>query len=139
MHEYILALIGGAMIGLAAVVLMASQGSIMGISGILSQLLPPKSSDTDWRVIFVLGVMAAPLMMLLVTGYKPTVDITSSLPLLIGGGLLVGAGTVLGNGCTSGHGVCGLSRFSIRSLVATVVFMLVAVITVLVTRTVGGV
>ena len=138
MHEYILALTGGAMIGLAAVLLMATQGSILGVSGILSQLLPPKSSAADWRISFVLGVLVAPILTMLITGYTPTVDITSNLPLLIIGGVLVGVGTVLGNGCTSGHGVCGLSRLSTRSLVATVIFMITAIITVWVMRSATG-
>ena len=130
MHEYLLALAGGAMIGLAAVALMATQGSILGVSGILNQLLPPKSSATDWRISFVLGVLLAPILTMLITGYAPNVDITRNLPLLIIGGLLVGVGTVLGNGCTSGHGVCGLSRLSTRSLVATAIFMITAIATV---------
>ncbi|MFT6304350.1 MAG: putative membrane protein YedE/YeeE [Granulosicoccus sp.] len=130
MHEYTLALLGGAMIGLAALMLMATQGEILGVSGILSRLLPPKSDNADWRISFVLGVLTAPVLTVLVTGYTPTVQITTNLPLLIGGGLLVGVGTVLGNGCTSGHGVCGLSRLSTRSLIATVIFMLTAIITV---------
>lgn len=138
MHEYILALLGGAMIGLATIMLMATQGKILGVSGILSRLLPPKSNEADWRISFVLGVLVAPVLTMLVTGYRPDVDITNNLPLLIIGGLLVGLGTVLGNGCTSGHGVCGLSRFSTRSLVATVIFMLTAIITVWVMRSVTG-
>ena len=129
---------GGAMIGLAAVMLMATQGSILGVSGILSQLLPPKSSAADWRISFVLGVLVAPILTMLITGYTPTVDITSNLPLLIIGGALVGVGTVLGNGCTSGHGVCGLSRLSTRSLVATAIFMITAIATVWAMRSVTG-
>jgi len=130
MHEYILALLGGVMIGLAALILMATQGSILGVSGILNRLLPPKTAGSDWRISFVLGVLAAPLVTLLVTGYRPPVQITNNLLLLIFGGLLVGVGTVLGNGCTSGHGVCGLSRLSTRSFVATVIFMITAMVTV---------
>ncbi|MFT4726441.1 MAG: putative membrane protein YedE/YeeE [Granulosicoccus sp.] len=137
-HEYIPALLGGTMIGLAAVMLMATQGSILGVSGILSQLLPPKSKDADWRISFVFGVLVGPVLTMLVTSYRPTVDITNNLPLLIIGGLLVGVGTVLGNGCTSGHGVCGLSRLSTRSLIATTVFMITAIITVWVKHSVTG-
>ena len=138
MHEYFLALLGGAMIGLAAVMLMATQGSILGVSGILNNLLPPKSSTADWRISFVLGVLVAPILTMIFTGNAPKVDITSNLPLLIIGGVLVGFGTVLGNGCTSGHGVCGLSRLSTRSLVATVIFMITAIITVWVMRSATG-
>lgn len=126
------------MIGLAAVILMATQGSILGVSGILSQLLPPKSSTADWRISFVFGVLLAPILTMLITGYTPNVDITSNLPLLIIGGVLVGIGTVLGNGCTSGHGVCGLSRLSTRSLVATAIFMITAITTVWVMRSATG-
>ena len=119
MHDFILALLGGAMIGLAAVLLMATQGSIMGISGIASRLLPPISTDWQWRLAFLAGVLVAPLLATLITGEQPVIDISNNAVLLVIGGLLVGFGTVVGNGCTSGHGVCGLSRFSTRSLIAT--------------------
>lgn len=138
MYDYILALLGGAMIGLAAVMLMATHGKILGVSGIVSQLLPPFSTNENWRISFVLGVLAAPVAASLILGYRPAVEITSNLLLLIVGGLLVGIGTVMGSGCTSGHGVCGLSRLSTRSVVATAVFMLTAVATVFVVRTVTG-
>lgn len=131
MNDLILATIGGAMIGLAAVLLMATEGKIMGISGIASNLLPPTSSDWRWRVSFLGGVLAAPIAFQLLSGTAITIQISSNSLLLIVSGLLVGVGTVVGNGCTSGHGVCGLSRFSIRSLVATGVFMLTAIIVVL--------
>lgn len=134
MHDYLAALLGGAMIGLAAVLLMLTRGGIMGISGISSRLLPPVAQDWSWRLSFLIGVLAAPLLFMVLTGEMPIVEITSSVLLLIAGGLLVGAGTVVGNGCTSGHGVCGLSRFSRRSLVATLIFMVAAVVTVYVVR-----
>ncbi len=138
MHDFILALLGGAMIGLAAVLLMATNGSIMGISGIASRLLPPVAEDWKWRLAFLAGVVLAPVLMLLVSGTKPMVQISNSLPLLIVGGFVMGFGTVFGNGCTSGHGVCGLSRFSVRSIIATGVFMLSAFATVFITRHVIG-
>ena len=138
MYDYILALLGGAMIGMAAVMLMATHGKILGVSGIVSQLLPPFSTNENWRISFVLGVLAAPVAASLILGYRPAVEITSNLLLLIVSGLLVGIGTVMGSGCTSGHGVCGLSRLSTRSVVATAVFMLTAVATVFVVRTVTG-
>ncbi len=138
MHEFLLAFIGGLMIGLAAVLLMATKGTIMGISGIASKLLPPLSEDWLWRLTFIAGLFAAPIIMMMFGGTQPTVQITSSLPLLAIGGLLVGYGTVIGNGCTSGHGVCGLSRLSARSLIATGVFMLTAFATVYITRHVFG-
>ena len=133
-----MALMGGAMIGLAAVLLMATNGSIMGISGIASRLMPPLSSDWQWRLVFLGGVLAAPLIMTLITGERPAVEITSNVALLIIGGLLVGFGTVLGNGCTSGHGVCGLSRLSTRSIIATGVFMFFAFVTVFISRHILG-
>jgi len=139
MHDYILALLGGAMIGMAAVILMAAQGSILGISGILNQLLPPNTLKADWRISFVLGVLAAPLIAVFVLGYQPTIDITNNLLLLVVGGLLVGIGTLVGNGCTSGHGVCGLSRFAKRSIIATAIFMITAIATVWVMRNIVGV
>ncbi len=138
MHDFILALLGGAMIGLAAVLLMATNGSIMGISGIASRLLPPVAEDWKWRLAFLAGVVLAPVLMLQVSGTKPMVQISNSLPLLIVGGFVMGFGTVFGNGCTSGHGVCGLSRFSVRSIIATGVFMLSAFATVFITRHVIG-
>lgn len=138
MHEYILALIGGTMIGLAAVMLMVFQGNIMGISGIASRLLPPVSEDWSWRICFFAGMLVAPLLAMAYSGTMPVVEITASLPLLFVGGILVGAGTVIGNGCTSGHGVCGLSRLSRRSTVATGVFMLAALVTVFIVKQFGA-
>ncbi len=138
MHEYILALIGGTMIGLAAVMLMAFQGNVMGISGIASRLLPPVSGDWSWRISFFAGVLVAPLLAMVYSGTMPTVEITGNVPLLIVAGILVGAGTVIGNGCTSGHGVCGLSRLSRRSIVATGIFMLAAVVTVFIVNLYGA-
>jgi len=134
MHDFALALIGGMMIGTAAVLLYILNGRVMGVSGIASQLIPPMNIDWSWRVLFILGILCAAPLAILYSGNAPTVDITGNPLLLIGGGLLVGFGTVLGNGCTSGHGVCGLSRFSIRSAIATGIFMLSAIITVLVVK-----
>ena len=138
MHEFMMAFLGGLMIGAAAVLLMATHGSITGISGIASKLLPPVADDWQWRIIFLAGVLAAPIVSLAINGTQPAVEITGNVLLLAVGGLLVGFGTVTGNGCTSGHGVCGLSRFSVRSLVATGVFMLSAFLTVYTTHHVLG-
>ncbi len=138
MHDFIMALLGGAMIGLAAVLLMATNGSILGISGIASRLMPPLSADWQWRLVFIAGIFAAPLLLTLVTDSRPEIVITSSNALLIVGGLLVGLGTVIGNGCTSGHGVCGLSRLSTRSIIATGVFMFFAFATVFITQHILG-
>lgn len=134
MHEYILALIGGAMIGFAAVLLMAAHGHVMGVSGIVNRLLPPIAADWQWRVFFIAGVLLAPVIALTITGDFPDVSITKNPAVLLIAGLIVGVGTVIGNGCTSGHGVCGLSRLSIRSIAATCIFVLSAIVTVYVIR-----
>ncbi len=124
-------LIGGAMIGAAAVMLMATQGRIAGISGIAVRLFPPyRDNQTVGRIVFVLGLFLAPLLMLKLTGQWPPMFITGNALLLIVAGLLVGFGSVLGHGCTSGHGICGLSRLSVRSFVAVAIFMATAIVTV---------
>jgi uncharacterized protein len=129
------ALLGGALIGASAVALMAATGRIAGISGIASRLLPPYAdAGFAGRLAFLLGIVAAPLLVALFTGSLPVPRIEASMPLLALAGLLVGFGAVWGNGCTSGHGVCGLSRLSLRSLVATLVFMATAIATVFFTR-----
>lgn len=139
MSDWLLALLGGCCIGLAAVLLMATHGRIMGISGIVSRLLPPVAEDWMWRVVFILGVVVTPIVLLLLTGTPLARSMTDNNLLLIAGGLLVGLGTVIGNGCTSGHGVCGLSRFSVRSMIAVCTFMFSAFLTVFVLRHVVGV
>lgn len=134
-------LIGGALIGLSAVILLAAHGKIAGISGIVSRMLPPSADQGDLPqgVVFVVGlVLVAPLWQLLF-GSVPAHFVSENLPLLVVAGLLVGFGAVLGNGCTSGHGVCGISRLSGRSIVATITFMSTAFITVLIMRHVIGV
>lgn len=128
------ALFGGSLIGLAAVLLMLSIGRIAGISGIVGgALLPDGADQRAWRLAFLIGmVAAAPLAMGM--GVPVTIQIPVGWVALVIGGLLVGIGVTLGNGCTSGHGVCGLSRASGRSLVATLTFMATAMFTVFVTR-----
>jgi uncharacterized protein len=118
-------LIGGALIGLASAVFILVCGRVLGISGILGGLLPPRRGDAAWRVSFVLGMLAAPaaLAFLAPAVWVGTPRIEASQLALVGAGLLVGFGTRLGSGCTSGHGVCGLSRLSLRSLAATLSFM----------------
>lgn len=128
------ALAGGVMIGAASVLLLAANGRIAGISGIVGALFSMSATDRGWRLAFILGLLAAPVAWMLMTGGPPAVQITTSLPLLIAGGLLVGVGTQIGSGCTSGHGVCGLGRMSGRSLVAVLVFMAAAAATVFITR-----
>ena len=116
--------IGGALIGLSAVMLMALTGRIAGVSGIAARLLPPYEDDQlAGRLAFVAGLVAAPLVTLAATGRLPLQTIAAGPLTLVLAGLLVGFGSVWGNGCTSGHGVCGISRLSVRSLVATAVFM----------------
>jgi len=131
----IAALIGGALIGIASVMLMAFTGRIAGVSGIAVRLLPPYE-DHEWpgRAAFILGLIVAPLAVLLATGTIPAPEIEADVITLAASGLLVGFGSVWGNGCTSGHGVCGLSRLSKRSMVAVATFMATAILTVFVTR-----
>ena len=130
--------IGGALIGAAAVTLMAAFGRIAGVSGIASRLLPPHGDDGfAGRLAFVLGIAAAPLVAWIAAGAMPAPRIEASTPVLAIAGLLVGFGSVWGSGCTSGHGVCGLSRLSPRSLVATMAFMATGMATVFVVRHLG--
>jgi uncharacterized protein len=119
-----LATAGGALIGLAAAVLIVFNGRVAGISGIAGGLFTPARADVAWRVTFLLGLVIAPILYGAVLGL-PVIQIEASTPTLVIAGLLVGVGTRYGAGCTSGHGVCGLSRFSMRSLVATLTFMAV--------------
>ncbi|WP_243730801.1 YeeE/YedE family protein [Rubellimicrobium sp. CFH 75288] len=129
------ALIGGAMIGLASVLLMALFGRIAGISGIAVRMFPPYLDDESLgRVAFVLGLIVSPALVLATTGSWPPVRVEAAPLTVVIGGLLVGFGSVWGAGCTSGHGVCGLSRLSVRSFVAVGTFMAVAVLTVFVSR-----
>ena len=128
-------LIGGAMIGLSAVLLMATHGRIAGISGIAVRMFPPYlEKGIDGRILFMVGVTLGPLLYATLTGMWATLTIAASTATLVVGGLLVGFGSVWGGGCTSGHGVCGLSRLSIRSLVAVATFMSTAAITVFITH-----
>lgn len=128
------ALVGGAIIGAAAVMFMALVGRIAGISGIAGGLLALQRGDFAWRLAFVLGLAAAPLAWQAAMGAGPVVTMTSDPALLIVAGLLVGFGAQWGGGCTSGHGVCGISRFSARSILATITFITTAAVTVYVMR-----
>ena len=127
------ALAGGVLIGLATAMFVLLNGRIAGISGVIGGLLKPMAGDVLWRVAFVAGLIVAPLIYGLVS-VVPAVQIDAGYGALILAGLLVGAGTWYGAGCTSGHGVCGLSRLSPRSLVATAVFMGAGFVTVFVMR-----
>lgn len=132
-------LVGGALIGLAAVMLMASNGRIAGVSGIVSRLLPPDADkDRGEGLAFVAGLLLALPLWWTFAAEPPAMTLVGGTPLLIVAGLLVGFGSAFGNGCTSGHGVCGISRLSVRSIVATATFMLTAVITVYLLRHVAG-
>lgn len=132
--------LGGALIGGAAVLLMATTGRIAGVSGFVSRLLPPyEDRQALVRLAFVAGLIAAPAIFTLISGSAIETSVTSNIGLLVPAGLLVGLGAVIGGGCTSGHGVCGNARLTARSLVATAVFMSAAMLTVLAARhLVGG-
>ena len=130
--------IGGALIGLSAVLLMTLNGRIAGISGVFSGSVFAEHGDKFWRAAFVLGLIAAPALWALSNGNQPPFDITENWTLIIAGGLLVGFGTRLGSGCTSGHGVCGLSRLSPRSMASVVLFMGAGMATVAIAKSVLG-
>jgi uncharacterized membrane protein YedE/YeeE len=135
MHPYIMAAIGGVLIGLSAVLLMAFSGRIAGVSGIVGGLMPPKpASDRSWRLSFVLGLVLAPLILRATTGASGIGAPAADYPFLLAAGVLVGVGTAVGGGCTSGHGICGMARLSPRSAVAVTVFIAAAIVTVFVTR-----
>lgn len=135
----IASILGGVLIGLSAVLLMAWEGRIAGVSGIAGRLLPPYLDGAFLsRLGFVVGLVAAPVIYSVATGQAVLQSVSSNLPLMALAGLLVGFGSVYGNGCTSGHGVCGLSRLSLRSLVATMTFMATAFATVFVVRHLVG-
>jgi len=131
--------LGGALIGLAAVLLMAANGRIAGVGGIFSGIAFASSGDRQWRVFFVLGMVAAPILYILVSGGMPAFELEASWPLIAIGGLLVGFGTRLGSGCASGHGVCGLSRLAPRSIVSVALFMAAGMITVTLAKSLSGV
>ncbi|EGR4486630.1 YeeE/YedE family protein [Vibrio cholerae] len=125
-------LIGGMLLGISATLMLLMNGKIAGISGILTGLLTPKSRDFAWRLLFVVGMISGGVIGVKLSGHAVPTDFGVSGILLATAGLLVGVGTRLANGCTSGHGICGIGRFSKRSIVATCVFMVVAAITVFV-------
>lgn len=135
----IAATLGGVLIGLAAVALMATTGRIAGVSGFISRLLPPFFDDQfTVRLAFVCGLIAAPVLAGAIGLGTLQSTVSNDTRVLVAAGLLVGFGAVIGSGCTSGHGVCGMARLSPRSLVATAVFMAAAMITVFVSRHVLG-
>jgi len=131
------ALIGGLIIGLAAAVLVLGNGRIAGISGVVGGLLQWPRGDVDWRIAFLIGLIGAPIIAALL-GHPVVPDIAAGWGEVLAAGFLVGIGTRYAGGCTSGHGVCGLSRGSVRSLVATLTFMAAGIVTVFVMRHVVG-
>lgn len=125
-------LVGGMLIGLATALLMLLDGKVAGISGIVGGLLRRSGSEVWWRAMFVAGLLLGAAAYIAWTGETFPVEVAASMPVLVLAGLLVGFGARLGSGCTSGHGVSGMARLSRRSIVATVVFMGTAILTVLV-------
>jgi uncharacterized membrane protein YedE/YeeE len=137
--DLISALLGGVLIGVASSLLMLLAGRIAGISGILGGSLTLATADKSWRLAFISGLIAAPVLGGLMGHPLPTPQMPSNWLLIVGAGLLVGFGARLGGGCTSGHGVCGIARLSQRSIVATVVFMASAIVVVAIVRhAIGG-
>ncbi|MBT5185296.1 MAG: YeeE/YedE family protein [Kordiimonadaceae bacterium] len=133
-------LIGGLLIGFSALMVMFFHGRIAGISGILSRLLPPwyGMGGVLWRVAFLIGIVVSPFIYQMVTGSAVSQSVSNDKVTMILAGLCVGFGTGIGSGCTSGHGVCGISRLSLRSIVATITFMAFGIITVYIIRHIIG-
>jgi uncharacterized membrane protein YedE/YeeE len=132
-------LLGGIILGVAAALYVLLHGRILGISGIVSGLLHPKLADSAWRLSLVLGLISAPFLAALFFGIIPVVEIDSGWLAIVIAGFLVGFGAQYGSGCTSGHGICGLSRLSPRSLVATLAFMSAGFVMVFIIRhMIGG-
>jgi uncharacterized membrane protein YedE/YeeE len=127
------ALAGGALIGISAALFILLNGRIAGITGIIGGLFKPAKGDVVWRIAFTLGLIIAPIVWLLF-GKLPEITINADYGLLVAAGLIVGFGARLGSGCTSGHGVCGISRLSPRSIIATLAFMGSGFLTVFVAR-----
>ena len=133
-YDPISALLGGALIGLASVLLMMLTGRIAGISGILAGCLTLAAGDKVWRAAFIMGLILAPVASGLLGYPLPTPRMPASWVMIVIAGFLVGFGARLGGGCTSGHGVCGIARLSTRSIVATAIFMATAIVVVAIIR-----
>ena len=125
------ALIGGIIIGLAVVIFFLFNGRLVGISGIAANALNQKEKRID-NILFLVGLIVGPILYALISNKEINISISNSLPLLIIAGLLVGIGTRISGGCTSGHGISGIGRFSLRSIIATITFMVVGILTVLI-------
>ncbi|MDO6707560.1 YeeE/YedE family protein [Photobacterium sp. 1_MG-2023] len=132
------ALMGGFILGGAALMLLVLNGRIAGISGIVSGAMQPSDPNAPWRWMFLLGLVLGPLLAA-PFGLQLPEQINAGWPLILIGGFLVGLGTRLGSGCTSGHGICGIGRLSPRSIVATLIFMVVAIMVVFIVRHLIGV
>ena len=126
------ALLGGLLIGLSVALFFILNGRMIGISGIASNFIVSKENRIE-NFLFLIGLISGPLIYNLISGNEINISISSSVILLIIAGILVGFGTRLSNGCTSGHGISGISRFSIRSIIATITFMLIGILTVFIT------
>ena len=127
---------GGLLIGIAVILFFISTGRLAGVSGIVNNTL---TNTQNWlsNFLFLVGLVLGPSVYVLILNNDIAFSMTSSLPLIIIGGILVGIGTKIGSGCTSGHGICGISRFSVRSIVATITFMIIAMITVALLKLLG--
>lgn len=132
------ALIGGVLIGIAATLLLLFNGKILGVSGIIAQAISKPVSQSVWNLMFLVGLILGTILYRIVSEDRLSISIEASIPILIFAGLLVGFGTNLGSGCTSGHGVCGIARFSKRSIVATITFMISGVMTVYIVKHIVG-
>lgn len=139
-QSYIFGLAGGLIIGLAAALYLLGNGRVMGASGIIGGLVDGSGAN-EWRdrLLFIAGLIAAPWLAILALGLSPSTNITSNPVVIVAAGLLVGLGTRLANGCTSGHGVCGISRLSVRGIVATVFYLLAGGVSVLLFKHILGV
>ena len=127
---------GGLLVGLGVIIFFISTGRLAGVSGIVNNALT-KSIHRYTNILFILGLIAGPLVFMIFSENKIPFIVTNSIPLIIFGGLAVGIGTKIGSGCTSGHGVCGISRFSLRSITATILFISSAIITVFILKIIG--
>lgn len=138
MHQdWINALFGGVIIGIAVSLMLLWNGRVTGISGIINGTLSPLKGDTGWRVLFIIGLLLGGLALKVLNPNVFSGNLETDTWTTVVAGLLVGFGTILGSGCTSGHGVCGISRMSVRSLVATIIFISAGVVAVVVFRRLG--
>jgi uncharacterized protein len=135
--DWIYALLGGGIIGIAVSIMLLFNGRVTGISGIIFGTLTPKTGDTFWRVCFILGLLFGGVLLNSMQPQFFQGALDTSLTSVVIAGLLVGFGTILGSGCTSGHGVCGISRMSIRSILATVTFISAGICTIIAIRFLG--